>query len=160
MPEGGQKERRLGAIAAPLFSNKRWRLNGNTAISPARLGGRSKSHHARTGRNSVCYVNGRMMRDRLINHAIRQAAKTNWGPISNRHLCCIWRSTASGGRQRAPCQTRSAFPSVRLVHDFIYQGVLSVLQQQLERRYRWTMNHNLHRVPFRKIGGGGAQSFC
>ncbi len=160
MLEGGQKERRLGAICGPLFSNKRWRLNGNTAISHCALGGRSESHHARTGGNSVLLLNGRMMRDRLINHAIRQACETNWGPISNRHLCCIWRSTHIGGRQRAPCQTRSAFPSVASVHDFIYQGVLSVLQQQLETPYRWTMNHNLHRAPSRKTAWRGAQSFC
>ncbi|XPE40711.1 hypothetical protein ACNKHK_27970 [Shigella flexneri] len=39
-----------------------------------------------------CYVNRRMMRNRLINHAIRQACEDSWGPINNPLLCCIWKS--------------------------------------------------------------------
>ncbi len=107
-----------------------------------------------------CYVNGRMMRDRLINMRSARPAKTNWGPINNRRLCVSGDRPASGGRQRTPRQTRMRFHQSRLVHDFIYQGVLSVYSSNWKRRYRWTMNHNPHRVHPGKPRGGGAQSLC
>jgi DNA mismatch repair protein MutL len=80
-----------------------------------------------------CYVNGRMMRDRLINHAIRQACEDKLGPISSRRLCCIWRSIPHQVDVNVhPAKHEVRFHQSRLVHDFIYQGVLSVLQQQLD----------------------------
>ncbi len=78
-----------------------------------------------------CYVNGRMMRDRLINHAIRQACEDKLGPTSSRHLCFIWRSIRTVDVNVHPAKHEVRFHQSRLVHDFIYQGVLSVLQQQL-----------------------------
>jgi DNA mismatch repair ATPase MutL len=47
-----------------------------------------------------CYVNGRMMRDRLINHAIRQACEDKLGPISSRLCAVSGDRPASGGCER------------------------------------------------------------
>ncbi len=49
-----------------------------------------------------------------------------------------------------PAKHEVRFHQSRLVHDFIYQGVLSVLQQQLETPLPLDDEPNLHRVPFRK----------
>ncbi|UMX82644.1 hypothetical protein MJ561_03010 [Klebsiella pneumoniae] len=68
-----------------------------------------------------CYVNGRMMRDRLINHAIRQAQKTSWGRSAT-GVCAV-----SGDRSHQvdvnvhPAKHEVCFHQSRLVHDFIYQ---------------------------------------
>ncbi|XPE66913.1 hypothetical protein ACNKHR_09455 [Shigella flexneri] len=97
-------------------------------------------------------MNGRMMRDRLMDHAIRQACEDKLGADQQPAFCAVSGDrSASGGRQRAPAKHEVRFHQSRLVHDFIYQGVLSVLTEATwKRRYRWTMNPNLHRVPFRK----------
>jgi DNA mismatch repair protein MutL len=48
-----------------------------------------------------------------------------------------------------PAKHEVRFHQSRLVHDFIYQGVLSVLQQQVEPRCRWKTT-NLRRARCRK----------
>ncbi len=125
-----------------------------------RLGGRSKSHHPALAEIQYCYVNGRMMRDRLSITRSARPAKTNWGPISNRLCVVSGDRPTSGGRQRAPRQHEVRFHQSRLVHDFIYQGVLACYNSNWKRRYRWTMNPNLPAFHSGKPRGGGAQSLC
>jgi DNA mismatch repair ATPase MutL len=57
-----------------------------------------------------------------------------------------------------PAKHEVRFHQSRLVHDFIYQGVLSVLQQQLECRWRKTMSPR--RAGAGKPHRGGRQPFC
>ncbi len=75
-----------------------------------------------------------MMRDRLIDHASDPPGlRRQTGGRSTTGVCVVsGDQTASGGRQRTPAKHEVRFHQSRLVHDFIYQGVLSVLQQQLE----------------------------
>lgn len=78
--EGGQKERRLGAICGTPFLEKalaiEWQ-HGDLALRGWVADPNASS--AAFAEIQYCYVNGRMMRDRLINHAIRQACEDKLG---------------------------------------------------------------------------------
>src|SRR5471032_1814538 len=118
-----QSSRRLAAICSPTFVQHalevKWE-HGDLGIrgwvaDPA--GSRSLTDM------QYCYVNNRMMKDRLINHAIRQA----------------YQDQLKDDQQPAyvlyvdvdvhPAKHEVRFHQSRLVHDFIYQAVMSVLQQ-------------------------------
>ncbi|NUL38436.1 DNA mismatch repair endonuclease MutL [Kosakonia sacchari] len=132
--EGGPKERRLGAICGTAFLEQalaiEWQ-HGDLALRGWVADPKTTS--SAFAEIQYCYVNGRMMRDRLINHAIRQACEDKLGADQqpafvlyleiDPHLVDV---------NVHPAKHEVRFHQSRLVHDFIYQGVLSVLQQQME----------------------------
>ncbi|MGX2951570.1 DNA mismatch repair endonuclease MutL [Ursidibacter sp. B-7004-1] len=83
--------------------------------------------------NDVCYsyVNGRMMRDKTINHAIRQA----YGDLLPKEtypafVLFLDIDPSYVDVNVHPAKHEVRFHQGRLVHDFIYQGVLNALQAQ------------------------------
>lgn len=127
-PEDGQKERRLGAICGSVFLDNAlaidWRhgdlaLRGWVAVTPG------------LPEMQYCYVNGRVTRDRLINHAIRQACHDKL-EAAQQPAFVLYLEIDPGqvDVNVHPAKHEVRFHQSRLVHDFIYQGVLSVLQQQ------------------------------
>ncbi|MGY0163473.1 DNA mismatch repair endonuclease MutL [Edwardsiella tarda] len=128
--EGEVRERRLAAICgAPFIQHAlavTWRhddlsIHGWVAAPQGMR---------QIGELQYCYVNGRMMRDRLITHAIRQAYQDR---LNDEHQPAYVLYLEIDPRQVDvnvhPAKHEVRFHQARLVHDFIYQAVVEVLQQ-------------------------------
>ncbi|ENA0610568.1 DNA mismatch repair endonuclease MutL [Enterobacter bugandensis] len=132
--EGGQKERRLGAICGTPFLEQalaiEWQ-HGDLAMRGWVADPNASS--AAFAEIQYCYVNGRMMRDRLINHAIRQACEDKLGADQQPAFVLYLEIDPHQVDVNVhPAKHEVRFHQSRLVHDFIYQGVVSVLQQRAE----------------------------
>ncbi|EAS2070683.1 DNA mismatch repair endonuclease MutL, partial [Salmonella enterica] len=130
----GQKERRLGAICGTPFLEQALAIEWQHGDLTLR-GWVADPNHSTTALTEIqyCYVNGRMMRDRLINHAIRQACEDKLGADQQPAFVLYLEIDPHQVDVNVhPAKHEVRFHQSRLVHDFIYQGVLSVLQQQTE----------------------------
>lgn len=125
-----QQLRRLGAICGATFMEHALKIewqHGDLALrgwvaDPA--GARQVSDL------QYCYVNGRMMRDKLINHAIRQAYQEKLGGDHQpAYVLYLHIDPHQVDVNVHPAKHEVRFHQSRLVHDFIYQGVISVLQE-------------------------------
>ncbi|MDF2154721.1 DNA mismatch repair endonuclease MutL [Vibrio sp. CAU 1672] len=77
-----------------------------------------------------CYVNGRMMRDKLINHAIRQSYETSLKPEQfAAYVLFIEIDPHQVDVNVHPAKHEVRFHQARLVHDFIYQALADALAQ-------------------------------
>ncbi|WP_273803424.1 DNA mismatch repair endonuclease MutL [Providencia rettgeri] len=122
-----QQERRLGTICGTGFMQGAlalaWEHSDLTikgwVVSPS---------NTPVSETQYCYVNGRMMRDRLINHAIRQAfegyLEENQQPAYVLYLTIDPKQVDVNVH---PAKHEVRFHQARLVHDFIYQAVRTVL---------------------------------
>ncbi len=80
-----------------------------------------------------CYVNGRMMRDKLINHAIRQSYES--ALRADQYACYalfIELDPHQVDVNVHPAKHEVRFHQARLVHDFIYQALSDALSQVIE----------------------------
>ncbi|MGV7091785.1 DNA mismatch repair endonuclease MutL [Siccibacter turicensis] len=134
VPEGAPRERRLGAICGTPFLEKalaiEWQ-HGDLALRG--WVAEPTSTTAALGDIQYCYVNGRMMRDRLINHAIRQACDDKLGAGEQpAYVLYLEIDPHQVDVNVHPAKHEVRFHQSRLVHDFIYQGVVTVLQPQAD----------------------------
>ncbi|EKO3736529.1 DNA mismatch repair endonuclease MutL [Vibrio injensis] len=75
-----------------------------------------------------CYVNGRMMRDKLINHAIRQSYESSLKPDQfATYVLFIELDPHLVDVNVHPAKHEVRFHQARLVHDFIYQALSGAL---------------------------------
>ncbi len=75
-----------------------------------------------------CYVNGRMMRDKLINHAIRQSYESSLRPEQfATYVLFIEIDPHQVDVNVHPAKHEVRFHQARLVHDFIYQALAGAL---------------------------------
>ncbi len=124
-----QRERRLGAICGTAFLQHAlavtWQ-HGDLGLQ----GWVADPKGARVLRElQYFYVNGRMMRDRLINHAIRQAYQDKIGSDHQPAYVLYFNIAPHQVDVNVhPAKQEVRFQQSRLVHDFIYQGVVSVVQ--------------------------------
>lgn len=132
--QDGQKERRLGTICGSAFLEQalviEWQ-HGDLALRGWVADPQQAS--STFAEIQYCYVNGRMMRDRLINHAIRQACEDKLAVDQQPAFVLYLEIDPHQVDVNVhPAKHEVRFHQSRLVHDFIYQGVLSVLQQRLD----------------------------
>ena len=123
-----QKQQRLSAICGAGFVSQAvyidWQHDGlgitGWVVSP--------EHVQPSTELQYCYVNGRMMRDKLINHAIRQAYQhyidSQQTPA---YVLFLTVDPHQVDVNVHPAKHEVRFHQSRLVHDFIYQGVVSAL---------------------------------
>ncbi|WP_199610936.1 DNA mismatch repair endonuclease MutL [Flocculibacter collagenilyticus] len=80
--------------------------------------------------NQYSYVNGRMMRDKLINHAIRQAYESTLHHDQQPQFVLFFEISPSQVDVNVhPAKHEVRFHQARLVHDFIFQAIYKVLHQ-------------------------------
>lgn len=129
----GQQERRLGSICGLPFLNHALAIawqHGDLSLR----GWVADPAGSRTLTDlQYCYVNGRMMRDRLINHAIRQAYQDKLGDDHQpAYVLYLEIDPHQVDVNVHPAKHEVRFHQSRLVHDFIYQGVVTVLQESAQ----------------------------
>jgi DNA mismatch repair protein MutL len=79
------------------------------------------------------YVNGRMMRDKLINHGIRQAFEGLIDPaLSPAYVLYLQIEPQQVDVNVHPAKHEVRFHQARLVHDFIYRAISDVLSRRAE----------------------------
>ncbi|MGF1702707.1 DNA mismatch repair endonuclease MutL [Photobacterium makurazakiensis] len=125
-----QKERRLAAVCGGQFLNHA--LAVELAHGDLKLSGWICSPQGARSQNDIqyCYVNGRMMKDKLINHAIRQAYEGSLAPEQYAaYALFIEVDPHQVDVNVHPAKHEVRFHQSRLVHDFICQGLQSALIQ-------------------------------
>ena len=125
-----QQERRLAAACGPAFLQHA--LVVELAHGDLKLSGWICSPQGARSQNDIqyCYVNGRMMKDKLINHAIRQAYESSLR--SEQYAAYVLYIEVDPHQVDVnvhPAKHEVRFHQARLVHDFIYQTLQSALQQ-------------------------------
>lgn len=82
-----------------------------------------------------CYVNARMMKDKLINHAIRQAFSDKLDTdLYPAYLIYIEVDPRQVDVNVHPAKHEVRFHQARLVHDYIFQAINGALEQNLFNR--------------------------
>lgn len=77
-----------------------------------------------------CYVNGRMMRDKLLNHAIRQAYADALAPEAlPAYVLYLEVEPEQVDVNVHPAKHEVRFHQARLVHDFVYSAISNALAQ-------------------------------
>ncbi|EMJ3186244.1 TPA: DNA mismatch repair endonuclease MutL [Yersinia enterocolitica] len=129
-PDPSQHERRLASICGPAFLQHALAISWQHGDLTIRGWVADPAVSRTLSEMQYCYVNNRMMRDRLINHAIRQAyqdlLKDDQQPAYVLYLDIDPHQVDVNVH---PAKHEVRFHQARLVHDFIYQAVTTVLQQ-------------------------------
>ncbi|MFB4358107.1 DNA mismatch repair endonuclease MutL [Pantoea sp. BS_4] len=125
-----QRERRLGAICGTTFMQHALRIDWQHDDLALRGWVADPAGSRQISDIQYCYVNGRMMRDKLINHAIRQAFQSQLQDDQQpAYVLYLTIDPHQVDVNVHPAKHEVRFHQSRLVHDFIYQGVMSVLQE-------------------------------
>ncbi|OEE63583.1 DNA mismatch repair protein MutL [Enterovibrio norvegicus] len=125
-----QRERRLAAVCGPQFVRTAAQVSlEHQGLS---LHGWICTPEGARAQNDIqhCFVNQRMMKDRLINHAIRQGYEATLKPDQfAAYVLYIDIDPHQVDVNVHPAKHEVRFHQARLVHDFIYQAVSDALQQ-------------------------------
>ncbi|VGM96462.1 DNA mismatch repair protein mutL [uncultured Avibacterium sp.] len=124
-----QKLKRIAAICGDEFISHALYIDWKH--DDLHLSGWVAEPHFKRSQNDLtyCYVNGRMVRDKVITHAIRQAYADYLGAEEYpAYILFIDLNPNEVDVNVHPTKHEVRFQQARLVHDFIYQGVQNALQ--------------------------------
>ncbi|MZI94670.1 DNA mismatch repair endonuclease MutL [Vibrio sp. CAIM 722] len=125
-----QEEKRIGAVCGNAFVRNMLRID--LEHQGLKLSGWITTPEGARQQSDLqyCYVNGRMMKDKLINHAIRQSYETSLKPDQYAtYVLFIEVDPHQVDVNVHPAKHEVRFHQARLVHDFIYQALTSALAQ-------------------------------
>ncbi|WP_349921168.1 DNA mismatch repair endonuclease MutL [Aeromonas veronii] len=126
-----EQERRLAAVCGTPFMHHA--LAVESEHSDVRLWGWLATPSGARPQNDLqyTYVNGRMMRDKLINHAIRQAYDELLPPDRfAAYVLYIELDPRQVDVNVHPAKHEVRFHQARLIHDFIFQALFSALHRE------------------------------
>ena len=132
-----QQDKRLAAVCGPAFMSSALKLDSEH--HGLRLWGWLAPPSAARAQPDVqyTYVNGRMMRDKLLNHAVRQAYGDRLPAEGQAAFVLYLELDAREVDVNVhPAKHEVRFHQSRLVHDFICQVLLQVLEQQPQQQLR------------------------
>lgn len=124
------QEKRLSVICGSSFVQKSIKVNWQH--DDLHLHGWLQLSHevGVSGELQYIYVNGRMMRDRLLSHAIRQAYHEHLNSDAlPAYVIYLTIDPRQVDVNVHPAKHEVRFHQSRLVHDFVYQAVLTALRQ-------------------------------
>jgi DNA mismatch repair protein MutL len=125
-----QHERRLASICGPAFLQHALAISWQHGDLTIRGWVADPAASRAPSEMQYCYVNNRMMRDRLINHAIRQAYQDLLkGDQQPAYVLYLDIDPHQVDVNVHPAKHEVRFHQARLVHDFIYQAVTTILRQ-------------------------------
>ncbi|NKI75374.1 DNA mismatch repair endonuclease MutL [Dickeya sp. CFBP 2040] len=128
--EPAQRERRLGSICGAAFLQHALAVSWQHGDLNIHGWVADPAGSRQLPEMQYCYVNRRMMRDRLINHAIRQAYQDQLRDEQQpAYVLYLDIDPHQVDVNVHPAKHEVRFHQARLVHDFIYQAVMTVLQQ-------------------------------
>lgn len=135
----GTELKRLGAICGKGFSEQCIELNSQYQQFELK-GWLAQPEQAQTQSEfQYFYVNGRMMRDKLINHAVRQAFEGLIGAeLSPAFVLYLSLEPSQVDVNVHPAKHEVRFHQARLVHDFIYRALTDSLEQYLRLEQQQT----------------------
>ena len=124
--------KRLAAVCGKAFAEQAVEIRSQYD-SLTLTGWLSSAAHARTQNDlQYVYVNGRMMRDKLINHAIRQAYEGLIPPETfPAFVLYLELDPEHVDVNVHPAKHEVRFHQARLVHDFIFRAMTDVLENNL-----------------------------
>jgi DNA mismatch repair protein MutL len=127
-----QQDKRLAAVCGPAFIASALRLDSEH--HGLRLWGWLAPPEAARAQPDLqyTYVNGRMMRDKLLNHAVRQAYGDRLPADGHGAFVLYLELDAREVDVNVhPAKHEVRFHQARLVHDFIYQVLVQALEHPL-----------------------------
>lgn len=125
-----QREKRLAAVCGPQFVKTA--VEVSLEHQGLTLQGWICTPEGARAQNDIqhCFVNKRMMKDKLINHAIRQGYEASLRPDQfAAYVLYIDIDPHQVDVNVHPAKHEVRFHQARLVHDFIYQAVADALMQ-------------------------------
>ncbi|MGF1743268.1 DNA mismatch repair endonuclease MutL [Vibrio profundum] len=128
-----QTEKRLAAVCGSAFV--RSMLHIQLAHQDLKLTGWITSPEGARQQSDLqyCYVNGRVVKDKLINHAIRQSYETTLRADQYAtYVLFIDVDPHQVDVNVHPAKHEVRFHQARLIHDFIYQALSDALAQSID----------------------------